>query len=154
MDSSAIKIYIYIYFMVSPYDLPLMEQRLKVMMFCVKVPVLSEKMYLICPSSSFSVVVLAWAGVSLLVWYIFLSQSMQQLFPSRRISTLHMEKSKGRTTEKKYYHCSDLQYIHLISTKMQNTRNHDKIKFIKVYIISFILSHFPTHVNTKRIFKK
>ena len=33
---------------------------------CVKVPVLSEKMYSICPSSSLSVVVLALAGVSVL----------------------------------------------------------------------------------------
>ena len=38
--------------------LPWMLHLLKVMMFCVRVPVLSEKMYWICPSSSFSVVVL------------------------------------------------------------------------------------------------
>ena len=39
-------------------NLPWMLHLLKVMMFWVRVPVLSEKMYWIWPSSSFSVVVL------------------------------------------------------------------------------------------------
>lgn len=48
----------------SPYVLPLMEHLLKTIMFCVSVPVLSEKMNSTWPSSSFRVVVLASAGVS------------------------------------------------------------------------------------------
>lgn len=57
-------------------------------MFCVRVPVLSEKMNLTCPSSSFRVVVRASAGVSVWSWYIFWSQLMKKLWPSRRTSTL------------------------------------------------------------------
>lgn len=50
---------------ISPNNLPLMEHLLKTMMFWVSVPVLSLKTYFIWPSSSFSVVVRASAGVSL-----------------------------------------------------------------------------------------
>ena len=58
----------------SPYALPAMLHLLNVMMFCVKVPVLSEKMYWICPSSSFNVVVRALANVFVFLWNIFSSQ--------------------------------------------------------------------------------
>lgn len=60
---------------------------------CVKVPVLSEKMYSIWPSSSFRVVVLDLAGVFVLAWYILLSQLINQLCPKRIISTLKMQNS-------------------------------------------------------------
>src|SRR4029434_2284770 len=65
-----------------------MVHLLKVMMFLVRVPVLSEKMYLIWPSSSFRVVVRASAGVSVRAWYILRSHSMKKLLPRRIISTL------------------------------------------------------------------
>ena len=54
----------------------------------MSVPVLSEKMYSICPNSSFSVVVLALAGVSVSAWYMFRSQPMMKLSASRITSTL------------------------------------------------------------------
>ena len=45
----------------------------------VSVPVLSEKMYLICPSSSLRVVVRDFAGVSDSTSYILVSQLIHQL---------------------------------------------------------------------------
>lgn len=48
-----------------PYIVPSMQHFLNVMIFCVKVPVLSEKTYWICPRWSFRLVLLAFAGVSL-----------------------------------------------------------------------------------------
>lgn len=65
-----------------------MEHLLKTMMFWVSVPVLSEKMNSTWPSSSFRVVVRAWAAVPIGLWYIFRSQLMKWLWPSRRTSTL------------------------------------------------------------------
>lgn len=44
---------------------PLTQHFLKLMMFCVRVPVLSEKMYSIWPSWSLRLVLLASAGMSL-----------------------------------------------------------------------------------------
>lgn len=61
----------------SPYAWPLMEHLLKVMMFWVRVPVLSLKMYSTCPSSSFSVVVRASAAVLLRLQNILRSQLMK-----------------------------------------------------------------------------
>lgn len=55
---------------------------------CVRVPVLSEKMYSICPSSSLRVVVRALAGVSVFSWYIWLSRLIHQLLPNLISSTL------------------------------------------------------------------
>jgi hypothetical protein len=49
-----------------------MEHFLKDMTFCVNVPVLSEKMYSIWPSSSLSFVVRALAGVFDFFFYHFL----------------------------------------------------------------------------------
>ena len=54
-----------------------MEHLLKTMMFWVRVPVLSEKMYSTWPSSSLRVVVRASAGVRFFVQNIFLSQLMK-----------------------------------------------------------------------------
>lgn len=54
-----------------------MEHLLKTMMFCVRVPVLSEKTYSTWPSSSLSVVVRASAGVRRRAQNIFLSQLMK-----------------------------------------------------------------------------
>ena len=63
---------------------------------CVSVPVLSEKTYSIWPNSSFSVVVLARAGVSVSSWYIFRSQPIRKLMANRITSTLN-GKNKSQT---------------------------------------------------------
>ena len=60
----------------------------------VSVPVLSEKMYSICPNSSLSVVVLALAGVSVSSWYMARSQLMMKLSASRITSTLKERRNK------------------------------------------------------------
>ena len=44
----------------------------------VSVPVLSEKMFEICPSSSFSAIVRTLHGVSVGAWYIWRSHSMKR----------------------------------------------------------------------------
>ena len=59
---------------------------------CVNVPVLSEKTYCICPSSSFNVVVLALAGVSDVSSYISISQLIIKLCARRIHSTLEYTK--------------------------------------------------------------
>lgn len=59
---------------ISPNARPLMLHLLNVIMFWVRVPVLSENMYCIWPSSSFNVVVRALAGVFVFSWNIFSSQ--------------------------------------------------------------------------------
>lgn len=55
---------------------------------CVRVPVLSENIYSICPSSSFRVVVRALACVPLSTWYMALSQLIKKLCHNRITSTL------------------------------------------------------------------
>lgn len=69
--------------MTSPNVRPFMLHLLKVITFCVRVPVLSEKMYWIWPSSSFNVVVRALADVCDFSWYIFSSQFIKNDWAKR-----------------------------------------------------------------------